>query len=163
LSVSARIAAAWRPAFFAPASPMAKVATGTPPGICTMESRLSMPLSALDSTGTPSTGSAVIDAVIPGRCAAPPAPAMMTFSPRPAAALAYALIRSGVRWADMILLSWGTPRALRISDAGFSVGQSDWLPMMTPTSGSEVGGFGAGMLPKTRLRQANRPPGSAGV
>ena len=32
--------------------------------------------------GTPSTGSGVSDAVMPGRCAAPPAPAMITLSPR---------------------------------------------------------------------------------
>ena len=43
-----------------------------------------MPFSALDSTGTPSTGRCVIDAAMPGRCAAPPAPAMITFSPRSA-------------------------------------------------------------------------------
>ena len=42
---------------------MAKVATGTPPGICAMERRLSRPLSALVCTGTPSTGSGVIEAV----------------------------------------------------------------------------------------------------
>ena len=47
-----------------------------------------MPFSALLSTGTPSTGRVVIEAVMPGRCAAPPAPAMITFSPRPAALLA---------------------------------------------------------------------------
>ena len=35
--------------------------------------------------GTPITGSGVIDAVMPGRCAAPPAPAMITRSPRSAA------------------------------------------------------------------------------
>ena len=79
---SATIAAANSAALIAPALPMAKVATGTPPGICTMDSSESMPLSACDSTGTPSTGSDVSDAVIPGRCAAPPAPAMITFSPR---------------------------------------------------------------------------------
>ena len=38
--------------------------------------------------GTPSTGSSVIEAVMPGRCAAPPAPAMITFSPRFRALLA---------------------------------------------------------------------------
>ena len=41
-----------------------------------------MPFSAWVSIGTPSTGSGVIDAVIPGRCAAPPAPAMTILSPR---------------------------------------------------------------------------------
>jgi len=47
-----------------------------------------MPFKAFDSTGTPSTGSRVIDAHMPGRCAAPPAPAMMTFRPRPTALVA---------------------------------------------------------------------------
>ncbi len=82
-------AAASRPAFTAPARPMASVPTGTPAGICTIDSRLSMPFSALLSTGTPNTGSGVIAAVMPGRCAAPPAPAMMTFRPRSRAAAAY--------------------------------------------------------------------------
>ena len=36
---------------------------------------------AADETGTPSTGSVVSDAIMPGRCAAPPAPATMTFRP----------------------------------------------------------------------------------
>ncbi len=79
------MAAASSPAFTAPARPMASVPTGMPAGIWTMESRLSMPLSAWDSTGTPSTGSAVMDAAMPGRWAAPPAPAMITRRPRPAA------------------------------------------------------------------------------
>ena len=65
----------------APASPIASVPTGTPAGICTIESRLSWPESALDGTGTPKTGSVVKAAVMPGRCAAPPAPAMMTLKP----------------------------------------------------------------------------------
>ena len=84
----ARIAAASRPALAAPALPIASVPTGTPAGIWTIESRLSRPASALVSTGTPSTGSRVIEAAMPGRCAAPPAPAMITLSPRPAAPLA---------------------------------------------------------------------------
>src|SRR6185312_9950109 len=77
-SVIARIAAASRAAFTAPARPIAKVPTGMPAGICTMESRLSKPLSCWDATGTPSTGSAVQAAHMPGGCAAPPAAAMMT-------------------------------------------------------------------------------------
>ena len=40
------------------------------------------------ATGTPSTGTAVLAAIMPGRWAAPPAPAMMAFRPRPAAASA---------------------------------------------------------------------------
>ena len=67
------------------ALPTATVATGTPAGICTMESSESMPSRYFSGTGTPITGSGVTDASIPGRWAAPPAPAMITWSPRPAA------------------------------------------------------------------------------
>jgi hypothetical protein len=56
-SAVARIAAASSPALIAPALPIASVPTGTPAGIWTIDSRLSMPDSACDSTGTPSTGS----------------------------------------------------------------------------------------------------------
>ena len=80
----ARMAAAASPALVAPATPMANVATGIPAGICTMDSSESRPLSAFDCTGTPSTGSVVLEAAMPGRWAAPPAPAMITSMPRPA-------------------------------------------------------------------------------
>jgi hypothetical protein len=40
----------------APALPMASVPTGMPAGIWTIDSRLSWPDRALDSTGTPKTG-----------------------------------------------------------------------------------------------------------
>src|SRR5690606_34572124 len=76
-SPSASTEAASSAALIAPALPIASVPTGTPPGICTIESRLSSPLSAALSTGTPKTGSVVSAATIPGRWAAPPAPAMM--------------------------------------------------------------------------------------
>ena len=64
---------------------MAKVPTGTPPGICTIESRESKPFKARDCTGTPKTGNEVLLATIPGKCAAPPAPAIIASSPRLAA------------------------------------------------------------------------------
>ena len=74
------ICAAKIPAFFAPFS--ATVATGTPPGICKIESTESQPsIELLDFTGTPITGSGLMAAIMPGRCAAPPAPAIITFSP----------------------------------------------------------------------------------
>src|SRR6185437_1447957 len=57
------------------------------------------------------------------------------------------LIRSGVRWAETMRLSCATPSAVKISDAGLSVGQSDWLPMISPTSGLAA----LGMLPGSRL------------
>jgi len=75
-------------AFCAPAAPIAKVATGTPAGICTIESSESSPWRCLVGTGTPKIGSDVFAASIPGRWAAPPAPAMMQRSPRPAASSA---------------------------------------------------------------------------
>ena len=75
--------------FFAPGSPIASEPTGTPAGICAMDSSESSPFIARLSTGTPSTGSVVNAAAMPGRCAAPPAPAMMTCSPRFCAELAY--------------------------------------------------------------------------
>ena len=43
------------------------VATGTPLGIWTMESRESLPLSVDVFTGTPTTGKGVMEATIPGR------------------------------------------------------------------------------------------------
>ena len=79
------MAAANSAALAAPAGPIAKVATGTPLGICTIDSRESMPLRAFDCTGTPSTGTRVLAAVMPGRCAAPPAPAMIADRPRDSA------------------------------------------------------------------------------
>ena len=51
------------------------------------------------------TGSGVIAAVIPGKCAAPPAPAIIAFKPRSRAVRAYWTNRSGVRFADTTLVS----------------------------------------------------------
>ena len=76
----ARIRAASRPALRA--LPIATVATGTPLGICTIDSSESIPSRYFSGTGTPITGSGVRAASIPGRWAAPPAPAMITSSPR---------------------------------------------------------------------------------
>ena len=84
-SLDASIATANSAAFAAPAVPIAKVATGMPLGICTIECSESTPCRCLLATGTPSTGTVVFAASMPGRCAAPPAPAMMARKPRPAA------------------------------------------------------------------------------
>src|SRR5690606_26649708 len=81
-SVVASVATTCSAALAAPASPIAKVATGMPRGICTIESRESSPRRYFDGTGTPSTGTVVFDAIMPGRCAAPPAPAMIARKPR---------------------------------------------------------------------------------
>ena len=112
---------------------MASVPTGTPAGICTIESRLSCPDSARDGHGTPSTGSVVNAAVMPGRCAAPPAPAMMTLNPAARAPLAKATMRSGVRCAETMRASYSTSSSSSVSAAWRMVAQSDWLPMMIAT------------------------------
>ena len=90
---------------------MATVATGTPFGIWTIESSESRPFNAALFTGTPMTGRIVCDATIPGRCAAPPAPAMITSMPRPAASDAYSAIHAGVRWAETTWHSCGIPNS----------------------------------------------------
>src|SRR5450631_289188 len=92
-----------------------------------------MPDNALDSMGTPNTGSSVSDAVMPGRCAAPPAPAIRILKPAALAPLAKANSRSGVRWAEMMCFSLAIPRVFKVSAACRMVSQSDWLPMMMAT------------------------------
>ena len=128
---------------------MASVPTGMPAGIWTIDSRLSMPASDWVSTGTPSTGRLVIDAAMPGKCAAPPAPAITTLSPRSLAPCAYSYSRFGVRWADTTLVSWATPSCSSVSAAWRMVSQSDLLPMMIPTCGP-----GTASLP--RVAQSGR-------
>src|SRR5690606_10326664 len=143
-SESASMEAAMRAALTAPDRPMASVPTGTPAGICTMERSESWPDSAFDSIGTPSTGNGVSAAVIPGRCAAPPAPAMMTLYPAARAPRANSYSRSGVRWAETIRASWEMPRASSVSAAWIMVDQSDWLPMMMATSTEPIPGSPSG-------------------
>ena len=102
---SPALATAKSAALVAPAAPIARVPTGTPAGICTMDKSESKPLSARLCTGTPSTGTTVPAATIPGRCAAPPAPAMTTSSPRASASSAKARQprRGAVRRDDQAL------------------------------------------------------------
>ncbi|MPM35873.1 hypothetical protein SDC9_82467 [bioreactor metagenome] len=64
-----------------------------------MASRASNPSNEL-FIGTPITGSDVIDAITPGRCAAIPAAAIITLMPLVAAPFANVSTCSGVRWAD---------------------------------------------------------------
>ena len=73
---------------------------------------------------------------MPGRWAAPPAPAISTLSPRSRAVAAYSNSRSGVRWADTTRCSWGTSSCSSVSTAWRIVSQSDRDPMITPTSGA---------------------------
>ena len=70
------------------APPTETVATGTPAGIWTIDSSESRPSRYFNGTGTPITGSTVAYATMPGRWAAPPAPAMITRMPRATADVA---------------------------------------------------------------------------
>jgi hypothetical protein len=105
LSLTASICTAKRAALRAPPLPMAMVATGIPAGICTIDSSASSPFSGDESIGTAITGSTVPAAMTPARCAAQPAPAIMTFSPRSAALSAQRAARAGVRCADAMITS----------------------------------------------------------
>ena len=123
------ISIANNPAFWPPL--IATVATGIPAGIWTIDKRESIPLSALLSTGTPITGMQVMDASIPGRWAAPPAPAIITFIFSDSAFFAYYIISIGVRWAESIQNSVFIPNSLNRSIAGFNVFRSESLPITT--------------------------------
>src|SRR5215204_5383782 len=77
-----RMRAASTAAFFALSTPTQ--ATGTPGGICAIESRASSPppTDIEEVSGTPITGSCVWAATTPGSAADRPAPAMITRRPR---------------------------------------------------------------------------------
>lgn len=66
-SVVAKMAMACKAAFAAPDSPIANVATGIPLGICTIERSESSPFKYREGTGTPKTGTIVLEANIPGK------------------------------------------------------------------------------------------------
>src|ERR1019366_6075271 len=100
-----------------------------------METNESRPLSDLLSMGTPMTANVVNAAVTPGRCAAPPAAAMMTRRPRSCALPAYCSKSFGVRCAEMTFASLAMPNCAHTSAAAFIVGQSESLPMRIPTKG----------------------------
>ncbi len=117
---------------------MANVATGTPRGICTIEYSESCPPRWRLATGTPSTGTVVFAASIPGRWAAPPAPAMIARSPRSAADSAKANISSGIRCADTTRASWATPNRSSTSTARHIVDQSLDDPITTATQRHEA-------------------------
>src|SRR5688500_13813628 len=123
--------AARMPAFLA--LPIATVATGMPPGICTIDSRESMPSRYVSGTGTPMTGRGVTEASIPGRWAAPPAPAMTTDRPRVWACRPQSIISVGIRCAETTSASQATPSSVRISPASCITGQSESDPITMPT------------------------------
>ena len=91
--------------------------------------------SSIPLMGTPMTGRVVEAAMTPGRAAAIPAAAMMTFSPRSLASRANCSTASGVRWAERALTSKGTCISLSSWQAFSITGRSDVLPMIMLTNG----------------------------
>ena len=142
------MAAASSAALIAPGLPIASVPTGMPPGICMIDKSESLPSSACVFIGTPSTGSGVIAAAMPGRCAAPPAPAMITLKPVSFARMGELVEALGrAVGGDDARVVGRSPSASSVSAACFIVAQSDWLPMMIAT------GF-AGISPPNIRRPA---------
>src|SRR5919109_4266333 len=113
-------------------------ATGTPGGICTIESSASSPSATLllDRNGTPITGSSEYDATTPGKAAAIPAPQMITRTPRSAAVEAYSATPRGFRCADSTWNSYEMPRSSSSCRAGSIDSRSDSDPTRMPTSGA---------------------------
>src|SRR5262249_49907136 len=120
-------------ALAAPQLPMATVATGTPFGICTIESSASMPPSGVAAIGTPITGSALEAASTPGSAAAPPAAAMRTPRPRASAVDAYSSVFFGVRCAEATTTSLPTSSASSTFTASSMTSRSESLPRTMPT------------------------------
>ena len=79
------------------------------------------------------TGSGVTAASMPGRWAAPPAPAMITDSPRVWACWPHAIISVGIRCAETTSASHATPSSVRTSPAACMTGQSESEPITMPT------------------------------
>ena len=71
---------------------------------------------------------------MPGRWAAPPAPATITSMPREAAPLAYSTRRSGVLCADTIVVSHSMPSSARTREVPAMTARSESEPMIIPTS-----------------------------
>src|SRR5262249_37918041 len=94
-----------------------------------------------ERSGTPITGSSVCAAQTPGSAAARPAPAISTFSPRPAADSQYSATAFGARWAERTSNSQPIPRLSSSSIAACMRSRSDSLPTRIPTSGSDTGGL----------------------
>src|SRR5215467_7995229 len=129
------ICAARTPALVAPGLPIDTVATGTPGGICTVESSASRPFSADESIGTPMTGRIVCAATTPPRCAAAPAPTMNTLTPREGASETSFMTRAGERCALATVISLEMPNSFNTSTAGCIVGASESDPINISTSG----------------------------
>jgi len=117
----------------APAFPIATVATGMPPGICTVDSKASIPCRLPAAMGTPMTGFTVWAAVAPARWAASPAAAMNTWQPLLSAVSMYSWVWVGVRCADRIFTSWGMLNSFKMVMQCSMVFRSELEPIKIAT------------------------------
>src|SRR5207248_8591074 len=76
-------------------------------------------------------------AITPGRCAAPSPPVIITRVHRLAGLRAKSVVPSGLRCAERILCSLGTPSSSRSWTEWRIVSQSDALPMTTATNAGD--------------------------
>ena len=72
---------------------------------------------------------------MPGKCAAPPAAAMMTRIPFSAAVAVYWAIHWGVRCALVMRTVKEMEKEVRVVRHGCRVGRSEWEPMITAMRG----------------------------
>ena len=91
--------------------------------------------SSIPLIGTPITGNGVLAAITPGKAAAIPAAAMITFMPRPLAFLAKLSTAAGVRCAERAFTSKGICMSFKNLHAFSITGRSDVLPIMMLING----------------------------
>ena len=137
---SPRIAAASSAALTAPARADGERADGDAGRhLHDREQRVDAAAARCDSTGTPSTGRTVLAALMPGRCAAPPAPGDDHLEPARLGGRRRTRTAGRACGGPRRRAPRAARRARRASSAAWRiVSQSDREPMMTPTSGSEA-------------------------
>ena len=131
-SERATIAAASSAALTAPARPSRASDRHSRGHLDDREQRVH-PFRVFDSTGTPRTGRLVFDAAIPGRCAAPPAPAIRPAGRAPPPSPRTRRGGRGPVRRDDLLLERDLERLERLA-AWRIVSQSEREPMITPTT-----------------------------
>ena len=126
-----RICVAKIPAFSAPS--IATVATGTPLGIWTVESRASNPSSVEALTGTPITGTVEIPAKTPAKWAALPANAIINSILFSSILLTKSIAKSNERCAEITLASYSISNFFKISQVFLAISLSEILPIIIAT------------------------------
>ena len=152
-----------RPALRAP--PMETVATGTPAGICTMDSRESMPSRVFSGTGHADHGQGSDGGEHAGKVGGAAGAGDDDAQAAALGCLPVADHLVGIRWAETTSASKGMPNSARASAAASITGQSESEPITRPTSGCRLrrsrgfrahGVSGAGVLALMRSPRRSR-------